>query len=337
MSLPDPAPVTDLIEAFRRSKTMFTAVELGVFELLHAGPANAAAVARALKTNEDATARLLDSCAALGLVVKDDGIYGNSPAAEAYLCAGSANSLRGYIRYSDQALFAMWGRLTDAVREGTPRWEQTFGLAGPLFSAFFRTDEAMRDFLMGMHGFGMLTSPAIASAFDLSGFRTIIDLGGATGHLAIAACERYPEMRGIVFDLPPVRPLAREQILRSSARDRIQVVIGDFFEDTLPDGDLYALGRILHDWTEEKIARLLGRIYECLPAGGGLLVAERLLNPDGVGPVGANMQSMNMLVCTEGKERSAWEYEELLRAAGFTTVESRVTGTPLDATLARKG
>jgi acetylserotonin N-methyltransferase len=230
----------------------------------------------------------------------------------------------------------MWAHLDDAVREGIPRWRQTFGLDGPIFSAFFRTEQAMREFTLGMHGFGVMTSPAVVTAFDLGRFRQLVDLGGATGHLAIAACERYSGLRGMVFDLPPVVPAAREQIALSPARDRLDVVAGDFFVDALPDADLFAVGQILHDWSEARIALLLRRIFDRLPPGGGLLIAERLLQEDGVGPLSANMQSLNMLVCTEGKERSPTEYARLLGAAGFTQVDARRTGTPRDVVLAVK-
>jgi acetylserotonin N-methyltransferase len=334
--LPDPAPVLDLIDAFRRSKTMFTAVSMGIFDRLHDSPAAAGAIAAQLGADRDAMERLLDGCAALGLLEKKDGVYANLPVADTYLCAASPHTLRGYIRYSDDALYALWGHLTDAVREGTHRWTQTFGVEAPIFSHFFRTDDAMRDFLLGMHGFGMLTSPKVAAAFDLGRFRRMADLGGATGHLTIACCERYPELRGMVFDLPQVIALAREQVARSAAAARIEVMAGDFFEDELPEADLYAIGRILHDWTEAKIARLLGRIFERLPAAGGLLIAEKLLHEDGVGPVPANMQSLSMLICTEGKERPLSDYARLLRSAGFRTVEGCRTGAPLDAILAIK-
>jgi acetylserotonin N-methyltransferase len=336
MTPPNPAHVLDLIEAFRRSKVMFTAVSLGIFDRLQDAPARAADLALALDANPDALERLLDACAALGLLRKDAGVYANEPVATHYLCSASPHTLAGYIRYSDAALYPMWGSLADAVREGTHRWTQTFGLDGPIFSAFFRTDEAMRDFLRGMHGFGMLTSPHVAAAFDLSRFRRLVDLGGATGHLTIAACERYPGLRGVVFDLPRATVLAREQVALSPARDRIEVIPGDFFEDELPEADLYAVGRILHDWSEEKIDRLLSRIFRCLPPGGALLIAEKLLNEDGVGPVPANMQSLNMLIVTEGKERTAGQYAALLRRAGFARVEASRTGVYLDAILAVK-
>jgi acetylserotonin N-methyltransferase len=306
MTTPD--NILELIDAFRRSKTMFAAVELGIFE--GARPADAKALPR-----------LLDACVALGLLEKRDGVYVNTPQSDKYLRSGSPDSLTGYIHYSNQALYPMWAHLEDAVREGTPRWNQTFGVEGGIFSGFFRTEESKREFLKGMHGFGRLSSPAVAAAFDLSRFHRLMDLGGASGHLAEAVHERYPQTEAKVFDLPEVASLYPGTIA------------GDFFTDPLPPADLYSVGRILHDWSDEKIHRLLARIYEALPEGGGLLIAEKLLEP---GYIAAHMQSLNMLIGTEGRERSAAEYQALLRAAGFSKIESRVTGAHLDAVLAIK-
>jgi acetylserotonin N-methyltransferase len=263
--------------------------------------------------------------------------YANTPAAEAYLTSASPLRLTGYARYSDAVLWQLWANLADAVREGTHRWKQTFGLDGPIFDHFFRSDNDRREFLMGMHGFGQLSSPVVVTAFDLGRFRHLVDLGGATGHLAVAACRRYPQLRATVFDLPPVLPLARELVAASGAGDRIDLVAGDFFTDALPQADLFALGRILHDWAEEKVRRLLRTVYERLPSGGALLVVEKLLDDDRTGPALAVFQSLNMLVCTEGKERTLAEYEGLLREAGFSRVEGRRTDAPLDAILAHKG
>ena len=92
----------------------------------------------------------------------------------------------------------------------------------------------MRTFTLGMHGLGVSTSPDVAQAFDLSAFRVMADLGAATGHLVIAACEAWPELRGIVFDMEKVIPVAREFVGKSTARERIEVRAGDFFLDELP-------------------------------------------------------------------------------------------------------
>jgi len=343
MSVPDPAPdaapIMELIDAFRRSKTMFAAVSLGVFEALDEGPADASSLAARLLgagAGAGALERLLDACVGMGLLDKRDGAYANQPVAETYLCDRSPLSLTGYVLYSNEALFPMWAHLEDAVREGTHRWTQTFGWHGSLFDHFFKTDARRRSFLRGMHGFGQLSSPAVVAAFDLSRFRRLADLGGATGHLAIAACERYPRLRAVVFDLPVVIGMARDYVAASAARDRIEPIAGDFFRDDLPRADLYALGRILHDWPEDRIRLLLSKICEALPEGGALLVAEKLLDEDKSGPTPVHMQSLNMLICTEGRERTLTEYRALLREAGFASVEGRRTGVLVDAVLATK-
>lgn len=332
-NLPDPAPVANLIEGFRRSKTMFTTASLGIYDLL---PSTVAELAQKLSLNPDALERLLDGNIGLHLLTRRDGVYHNLPVADTYLRKDSPYSLIGYVLYSDRALYSLWEHLEDAIREGTHRWQQTFGTAGPIFDHFFRSEDDMRTFVMGMHGFGVMSSPEVVRAFDLSGFRSLVDLGGATGHLTIAACEAWPELRGTVFDLERVVPVAREMVAKSKAAERISCVAGDFFSGELPAGDLYALGRILHDWSEPKIELLLRGIFAQLPPGGGLLIAERLLEDDKSGPASALMQSLNMLICTEGKERTLEEYRQLLSAAGFTKVEGRRTGRAVDAILALK-
>ncbi len=336
LTRPDPAGILELITAFRRSKVLFDSVALGVFDALSNGPRPLAWLADRLRADADALERLLDACVGLGLLSRTPEGYGNTPAASAYLCRESPERLTGYINYSNEVMWSMWAHLKDAVRAGTHRWKQAFGWDGNIFSHLYHTEDARREFLMGMHGFGLISSPHVVSAFDLGRFGRLVDLGGATGHLAIAACRRYPQLEAVLFDLPEVLPLAKEIIGGSPAAGRIRLVEGDFFSDPLPEGDLYSLGRILHDWSEQKILLLLGRIYQRLPAGGALLVAEKLLDDDKRGPSWAQMQSLNMLVCAEGKERTLAEYESLLARAGFAEVCACRTASPLDAILAVK-
>ena len=336
LTVPDATVVLDLIEAFRRSKTMFAAVSLGVFDALSGGSKPLSAIASELNADPGALERLLDACIGLRLLTKDASGYANTPAACAYLTEQSPHRLTGYINYSNAVLWGLWSHLEDAVREGKHRWQQVYGWDRPLFDFFFHDEHAKSEFLMGMHGMGMISSPHVVSTFDLSKYHSLVDLGGATGHLAIAACQRNSNLRAVVFDLAEALPLAREIVSASGVGDRIELEAGDFFADPLPEGDLYTLGRILHDWTEEKILKLLGRIHAALPVGGAVLIAEKLLFDDKTGPGWAQMQSLNMLTCTEGKERTLGEYEGLLESVGFGTVRGRRTPSPLDAVLAIK-
>jgi len=320
--------------AFRTSKVMFTAVRMGVFDRM---PAGVKKLAEELNANSDALERVLDTCVALGLLEKRAGAgYANTALADAYLRRSTPGTLAGYVLFSDQALYPMWGNLEDAVREGSNRWTQTFQMEGNMFEHFFRDADSMRGFLLGLHGYGVISSPRVVGAFDLSRFKKLVDLGGGSGHLAIAACERYPNLRAAVLELPRVIEFAREMAQRSTASNRIELIAGDFFSGELPDADLYAVGQILHDWSLDKIKKLLAKVFERLPSGGGLLIAEKLLDEDKAGPVNGLLQTLNMLICTEGKERTLSEYERLLEDAGFGEARGAITGARVDAILAIK-
>jgi acetylserotonin N-methyltransferase len=329
--------VLNLMDGFRASKALFTAVSLRLFDRLHDAPASCDALAETLECVPHALERLLGACAGLGLLTVTDGVYANTDCATRYLRVASPESLCGYILYSDRLLYRLWEHLGDAVREGSHRWKQTFGKREGIFDSLFATEEDKQLFTAGMHGLGLLSSPAVVAAVDLSRFQVLVDLGGASGHLAVAACRRYPHLRAVVLDLPEVVPLTRRYLGETDVADRITIQAGNFFESTLPPGDVYAVARVLHDWTDDKVIRLVTRIHEQLPPGGGLLVCEKLLSDAKDGPAHAMLQSLSMLVCTEGRERSAIEYRRLLEAAGFGSFQYALTGQPVDAMLALKG
>jgi acetylserotonin N-methyltransferase len=335
--VPDSAVVIELIEAFRRSKAMFTAVSFALFDRLENSSADVETLAAELHAQPEPFERLLDTCVSLGLLRKlRSGRYTNEPVSSAYLCRSSEQTLAGYVLYSNDVLFRLWTHLEDAIREGTPRWHQAFGTSGGIFDGFYKTQEAMRTFLQGMHGFGLLSSASAVAAFNLTPFQKMVDLGGATGHLVTAACQRYPRLRAAIFDLPRVIDLVRPRIAQLPVAPRIELIAGDFFRDDLPEADIFAMCQILHDWPEEKIRMLLDKIYQRLPSEGGVLIVEKLLAPGKTAPVSTLMQSLNMLVCTEGRERTLQEYRALLETAGFRRVEGCVTGAPFDAVIGFK-
>ena len=209
---PNFAPILDLLQAFRRSKVMFAAVSLGIFDVLITEALSSADLATKLAVDADALERLLDSCVGLGLLRRTERTYECTVAAATYLCHQSPQRVTGYIEYSNNVMWKLWAHLEDAVREGSHRWPQVYGWDGPIFQNFFRTEEAKREFLWGMHGFGIVSSPHVVTAFDLRRFTRLVDLGGATGHLLVSACERYSTLNGVLFDLEDAIPLARNTL-----------------------------------------------------------------------------------------------------------------------------
>jgi acetylserotonin N-methyltransferase len=198
----DPAPILELIDGFRRSQTLFAAVKLGVFD--GARPRGASA------------GRLLEACVALGLLEKRGSEYVNSPLADQYLHSGRPESLAGYIRCAGGDQYERWGQLEQAVIEGAGRLDRGSPLQrirtalGRILQRSAVDPNRNRDFVAGMHAFGLLSSPRIAAAFDLSSFRKFIDLGGSSGHLALAMQQLYPNMEVGVFDLPHVIHVTRD-------------------------------------------------------------------------------------------------------------------------------
>ncbi|KAJ8012994.1 hypothetical protein DPEC_G00048680 [Dallia pectoralis] len=337
-----PRKILDYMEGFLVSKTLFTACELGVFDLLALSqrPLSLEEVAQGIGASLDGTERLLAACTGLDLLNTHNRegqvLYSNTEQSRVYLTQSSPVSLTQSIHYSSRTIYLCWHYLTDAVREGKNQYEKTFGVKSQdLFEALYRSEEEMVKFMQLMNSIWNICGRDVVTAFDLSPFTTIYDLGGCSGALAKQCVLAYPECTVTIFDLPKVVKTSREHFV-SNDNQRIQFHEGDFFKDALPEANLYILARILHDWTDERSIELLTKVYKACRPGGGVLVVEALLCEDGSGPLTAQLYSLNMLVQTEGKERTGANYTTLLTASGFNNIQVVKTGKIYDAVLGRK-
>ncbi|XP_042369530.1 acetylserotonin O-methyltransferase-like, partial [Plectropomus leopardus] len=218
-------------------------------------------------------------------------------------------------------------------REGRNQNEKTFGLPPEdVFQAIYRSEEEMLKFMGLMNSSWVLDGHDIVTAFNLSCFQNIVDLGGCTGALAREMAKAYPSSSVTVFDLPQVVETAQKHFSQES--DMVVFRAGDFFGDEIPHADLYVLARIIHDWPEEKCLTLLKKIYDTCQPGGGVLLVEAMLFENRRGPVMAQIFSLNMLVQAEGRERPPSEYTRILSKTGFHNVQLCRTGKSYDAILA---
>ncbi|XP_075896318.1 acetylserotonin O-methyltransferase [Nelusetta ayraudi] len=337
-----PRKILEYMEGFLISKVVFSACELGVFDALLSAqrPLSAEEIGRATGASLDGTERLLAACTGLHLLTtqQQDGqaLYSNTEQARLYLTRSSPLSLYQSIQYSSRTIYLCWHYLTDAVREGRNQYEKAFGVESKdLFEALYRSDEEMVKFMQLMNSIWNICGKDVVTAFDLSPFKVICDLGGCSGALAKQCTSAYPECTVTIFDLPKVVDTSREHFL-SGADRRIGYCEGDFFKDAMPDADLYILARILHDWSDQRCIQLLRRVYQAGRPGSAVLLVEALLHEDGSGPLTVQLYSLNMLVQTEGRERTAAQYAALLAAAGFSNIQHRLTGKIYDAVLGHK-
>ncbi|GAA1563976.1 methyltransferase [Actinomadura kijaniata] len=318
------------------SQTLVAAEDLDLFTFLSAkGAATVAEVAAGVGVDERPAEIVLTACAALGLVERDGAGFRNTPVADHYLVRGRPYFFGDYIRMLRDHAFTGWMRVTEAVRSNRPsRWtaEQREDI--------FTSENRAKLFWDGLYPLSAVTARALGEAVDLGGVTRLLDVGGGGAAFDIELCRRYPGLRATVYDLPHVCEHAAERIGAAGLSERVSPHPGDFFADEeLPDGhDAILLSMIMHDWDEARNRELLGKCFRALPRGGLLVISELLVDDDRTGPLDAALMSLNMLVATWGRNYTAGEYGDWLRAAGFDdvrTVRFRAPGAN-GAVLARK-
>ncbi|XP_078515028.1 acetylserotonin O-methyltransferase-like [Lissotriton helveticus] len=323
-------------------QVMFTAWELGIFDLLQesGSPLSSATIAEHLHASADGMERLLCACVGLKLLETEmsntEACYKNTPLSDTYLTKSSPKSFIPMMMYFSDKKYNYWNFLADAVREGTSQHEKACGISSNnTYEVIYREEDDVLKFMQYMDSICRISGRDVISAFNLSPFSKVCDLGGCSGALAKQFIEIHPNSTVTIFDLPKVVQRAKKHFI-SPKEHRIQFQEGDFVEDPIPESDLYILAQIVHCWKDDKCVRLLTKVYNSCKSGGGILLVEALLYEDKSGPLAAQMSSLNMLMHTEGKERTPSEYKKLLTAAGFRDIEVRTTGKFFDAILAIK-
>lgn len=315
-----------LMTGFWISKVLFTGVELGVFDELAKGPASAEILGYRLRLNPNSLERLMNALVALGLLSKTDGRYINTEETESYLVRGKPSYLGGQVEHLSQLHWRLWQYLPDAVRENSPRVQQVFGPVFPILEAVSADPQRLRAFVQGIHNMSVPAAEEIVNAFDFSQFQRLIDVGGGSGALAIAAATKWPNLECLVFELPAVCEIAQEHIRQYPVSDRVRVQPGDFFErETMPnDADAMVLGWVLRDWPAHESQLILKNCYHALKPGGVVLVCEKLLDESRTGPLQTTLMDLQALVSTEGQERTWKEYEGWLESAGFSNIHVKI-------------
>uniref|UniRef100_A0A673X7M8 Acetylserotonin O-methyltransferase-like n=1 Tax=Salmo trutta TaxID=8032 RepID=A0A673X7M8_SALTR len=324
----------ELMDGFKASKVLFTASKLHVFDVLRSsktGELQAEDVAQEIKASMKGTERLLEACVSLGLLQRTGKEYANTAMSRHFLLSDGPLSLQGYIQHCNELVWPLFTHLETAVREGTNQHEKAFGKSSDnLFQdAYYSRHEVKLRFMKAMHSIAKVSGRDVATAFDLSKYKTACDLGGCTGAMAYEFAKAHPGLSVTMFDLPEVIEMSGH-FRPHDADDRVSFVAGDFFKDELPKADVYILARILHDWSDEKVHILLSKIAKACNPGCCVLVSEIFLDEDRKGPSRGLLQALSM---TEGRQRSASEYSLLLKSHGFTTAQVKHTHNLLDAIL----
>jgi hypothetical protein len=327
------ARLREMITAFRVSDLVATAAEFRLADHLADGPKSSSELARACGVHPETLHRVLRALARIEILQQtDDGRFALAPLGEP-LRSDQPESLYRMARLWGSDLFKLtWMRLPHSVRTGQSAQEHLYGLRQ--FDYLATQPEVAAIFNDGMLAGTLTVGAAVVDAYDFTGVRAIVDVGGGSGALAATVLRAYPAMRGIVFDLPFCQEGAVEYLASAGVANRCAFVGGDFFESVPTGADTYLLKFILHDWEDERCARILQSCRASVAPGAKLLVVESVLPPDGGPLTDAVFGDVTMIVHTGGRERTQAEYAALLLGAGFRltrVVPTRVAQNVIEA------
>jgi len=298
---PGPEHIMQIGLGFWASKTLLSAVEMGVFTELAKKPEDLETLRGRLGLHPRAAHDFLDALTALGLLQRADGKYSNTPGTDLYLDKHKPSYIGGILEMANLRLYGHWNHLTEALRTGRQQNEsKDVGDVESPFEALYADPARLKNFLAAMTGISRGANLAIARRIPWSQYRTFADVGTAQGDLAVQIALANPHLSGIGFDLAEVGPIFEEYTEKHGLNGRLRFVSGNFFEDSMPKVDVITMGHILHDWNLDQKKMLLRKAYEAVSPGGAVVAYDAIIDDDRSKNAFGLMMSLNMLVETPG-------------------------------------
>lgn len=337
---PDFSHIMQVGMGFWPSKTLLSAIELGVFTELAKGTKTKAELGESLGLHPRGSMDLFDTLVALGFLEKegsgDSARYRNTAATGFYLDKNQPGYIGGFLEMCNARLYGFWGDLTEGLKTGQPQNEvkQT---GTSIFETLYADPAKLEGFLNAMQGISLPNFKALAEKVDFSPYKTLCDVGGANGLLSLTVAKRHPHLQCTSWDLPPVEPIAQKAIAAAGVGSRVKAASGDFFKDLLPKADVITMGMILHDWNLENKKMLIGKVYDALPEGGAFVAVENIIDDDRKENAFGLMMSLNMLIeFGDAFDFTGADFTGWCKEAGFQRTEIIPLGGPASAAVAYK-
>ncbi|HEV8538580.1 MAG TPA: methyltransferase [Bacteroidota bacterium] len=340
ISLPDPSPIMQVGMGFMASKTLLTAVKMGLFTELGSSSLGPREIQKRLNLHDRSLFDFLDALHSLGFLNREgmgeNATYSNTEATSMFLNKNNLSYIGGLLEMSNDRLYGFWGNLEEGLRSGKPQNEVKH-TEDHHFERLYANPEHMQLFLEAMAGAQMGNFLAFARSFDFSKYKTLCDVGGASGQLSIIVAMHQPHMTCTSFDLPVIEPAARSIIGRFPLNGRVTTGAGDFFKDDFPKADIIFMGNILHDWGLSDKKSLIRKAFDALPPGGAFVVIECIIDDDRRTNTYGLLVSLTMLIEThEGFDFTFGEFTSWTQEIGFRETRLMPLTGPSSAAIAYK-
>jgi SAM-dependent methyltransferase len=333
-SCPTPNRIMEIGHAFRESRALLSAVELGIFTALAEGPLELDSIRKRIGVHERAARDFLDTLVALGLLVRTvDGWYANSADSDRYLDRNKPTYVGGLLERFSVEQYGLWASLTAAIRTGIPQCNTTMVSN---FAPIYDDEASRRLYVAAMTAKTQPVASALASRFPWRKYNTLVDVGTSQGCLPVGIAKIHHHITGGGFDLPPLSSMFESYVQNHGLLNRLRFFPGDFFKDPLPAADVLVIGRVLHNWDLATKKMLLKKAYDALLPNGVLIVYERMIDDERRVNVDALLSSLQMLLASPGGfDFTGADCATWIRETGFrdirieplTADQSMVVGT----------
>ncbi len=326
---------------FFASKTLLTAVNIGLFTQLAAKPQSAVEIKEKTGLNDRSYLDFLDTLVALGFLGREglgpDAVYYCTEETSFFLDRNKKSYIGGILEMGNNRLFKYWDDLEEGLKTGLPQNELKQNGTENIFDKIYSSFDSLNNFLRAMSAVQSGAFISFAKQFDFSGYSTFCDAGGGNGSLCVQVALHNPDISCTNFDLPPVEKVAQKNIEQSGLSARIKTAVGDFFRDELPKSDVIAMGNILHDWSEEEKLILMQKAFNSLPQGGAFVCIEDIIDNDRRENVFGLLMSLNMLIETKaGANFTFNQFDEWAHHTGFSKTDWINLAGPTGAAIAYK-
>jgi hypothetical protein len=299
-------PVMSMLTGSLFSHVGYALAKLKVAELLSGKTVYIQHLAEQTSTDQGALLQLMRTGAYLGLFIEAPPRYFALAEAGRPLLADAERSQRGSLIRNVEQNGPLLDQIMHTLHTGQSAYEVVHGK--PYYER--PEDTYQRNTGGPTHLISMLAD------YDFSSANTVVDVGGGHGYLIESILQRNDHLRGIVFDLPHVVSVAKEEITDPSITGRIEFAAGSFFESVPTGGDIYLITRVLHNWGDADALKVLTNTRAAMSSTSKLLVGERIETTTEPQEMLIYL-NMHMLLLNGGRERAEGEYRGLLKQAGF--------------------
>jgi hypothetical protein len=326
-----PQPSEQLMQfatGYMVSAALYAVTQLGIPDLLKHGPKSVHELAGACAANEDAVYRALRALASVGVLTESSPRTFALTTVGDFLRSDREDSARDMVLWlANKFHYQTYPEMLHSLKTGETVVEKVFGES--CFGYFEKDKEVGDVFNAAMTTFSKMLTPAVLDAYDFSWLngKTLVDVGGGHGYLLTTILKKYPEVRGVVFDLDHVVAGAPPNIATAGLAARCHAAAGDFFAD-VPPGDAYMMKNIIHDWSDEKALSILRNCHRAGKANAKVILIEAVITP-GDEPHFAKWLDLEMLLLPGGRERTEEEFAQLFERAGFKLTRVVPTKSPV--------